>query len=154
VIADAATKRPSTMTWLGVHVFYPLLPFLLEGLIRLIVTNYKFSYGTFRSSTLSMSLGLLCLFVNQSLLTYERPLNDPTEQESLRGTAKFFLMLAIVSFSFYALLITLKALVERSSSPDLLRIMHSFESLVFVGCSVPVVSAIFAQRSFKLRASL
>jgi hypothetical protein len=132
-----------------------MLPFLLEGFIRLVIFDYHLAYATFRSSTLSMSLGLLCLFVNQSLLTSERPLDDDiTEQESIRGAAKFFLMLAILSFSFYALLVTLKALFERGSSPDLLRIMHNFESVVFVGWVFPVTFAIFAQRSFKLRTSL
>jgi hypothetical protein len=145
-------KKPSTWTWFTVNVFYPLLPFFLEGLIRLAVGDFHLGFGTFSGSTLSISLGLLCLFVNQSLLTDERPLSDASEKESMRTAATFFSSVAIASFAFFAALVLLHALLERSpNSSDLKHVTDRFEAVVFVGCVIPVVAAVVAQRSFKLR---
>jgi hypothetical protein len=146
------TKKPSTLTWFIINVFYPLLPFFLEGIIRLTVEDFRLDFDTFSGSTLSISLGLLCLFVNQSLLTDERPLSDASERDSIRTAATFFSSFAVASFAFFAVLVLLHALLERSpASADLKHVNDTFEAVVFVGCVIPVVAAVVAQKSFKLR---
>jgi len=152
--ATSSTKRPSTWTWFVVNIFYPLLPFFLEGIIRWITGGFIVHFNTFNGSTLSISLGLLSLFVNQSLLTNERPLSDSAEIESLRATATFFSSFAVLCFAFFAVLVVLQALVESSPSTDIKRIAEAFDAVVFVGWAVPVVAAVMAQRSFKLRTTL
>ena len=147
-------KTPSTWTWLVVNIFYPLLPFFLEGIIRLVAEDFSMSFGTFSGSTLSISVGLLSLFVNQSLLTHERPLTDPAEEESIRTAATFFSSFAIVSFAFFAVLVLLHALTEHSPSAAITRVTHAFEVVVFVSWFVPIIAAVAAQKSFKLRTTL
>jgi hypothetical protein len=148
------TKKPSTWAWFVVHVAYPLLPFFIEGIIRFIAFGFSLSLGTFNGATLSISLGLLSVAVNQSLLTSERPLSDVTEVESARVAATFFLGFAIVSFCFFAVLVLLSALLQHAPSESIERVTHAFESVVFIGWIIPIIAAITAQKSFKLRAVL
>lgn len=148
------TPKPSTWAWFIVHVAYPFLPFLVEGLIRFIAGDFMMRFGTFNASTLSISLGLLSMFVNQSLLTSERPLGDVTEAESTRVAATFFLYFAIISFCLFAALVLLRALLDQGSSENIEGVAHAFEVVVFIGWIVPVTAAISTQRSFKLRSIL
>jgi Na+/proline symporter len=136
------------------HVFLPLLPCFFEGLIRLAVFEGEISLQTFRASTLAMSIGLLSMFVNQSLRSSQLQLSDDAELESLARTAAFFLMAAIVSFGLFALIALLNPLVHERGFKGLATILNVFQLTVFVGWLVPAITAIVTQRSFKLRASI
>lgn len=146
-------RKPSTTTWLMIHIGFPMLPFLLEATIRFLATEYTFSFKTFNSSTLAISIGLLCVFVNQSLLTHQRALNDAEEQETIAGTATLFISFAITSFAFFGIIVLLHTLTEAGRGGDLTAVARAFERVVFVGWVIPFVVAIRAQRSFKLRAT-
>jgi hypothetical protein len=61
-------KKSSAWAWFLVHIIFPLLPFVLECSIRLIVSNFTPRWDTFSGSTLAMSYGLLLVFIDQSLL--------------------------------------------------------------------------------------
>jgi hypothetical protein len=144
------------MTWFSVHVLYPMLPVFIEGSIRCMVSN-RFALATYSSPTLSISLGLLSMFMNQNLLTHQVPLSDPEEEESLRGAATFFLILAIVGFALFAAMVLLHALIDVLSnellSQELVkRVIHAFELAALWGCIVTIIAAYLAQRSFKLKA--
>nr|VFK56316.1 MAG: hypothetical protein BECKTUN1418D_GA0071000_10449 [Candidatus Kentron sp. TUN] len=79
-------NRPSSFAWFIVHVTFSLVPFFLEGVIRIIVLSdislddiQEFNPGDVCWNTwrclleyLAMSVGILCLFVNQSLMGYKR----------------------------------------------------------------------------------
>ena len=97
-------KSPLSKTWIIIHIIFPLIPFLLEGTIRFIVKGYDISWDTFNCATLAMSIGLLCMFVNQCLLTKKIPLSDPEENENIHGTATLFLIFSIGGFVLFAIM--------------------------------------------------
>jgi len=147
-------SSPSTPTWFAVHVVYPMLPVILEGGIKWLVDS-KLSSATFSCATLAMSLGLLSMFMNQNLLTHKGLLPDPVEEDAARGTATLFLIFAVISFSVFVVLVLLRSLGEAGDAyPRLAKIVHAFQWVVFLGWIIPIVAAVKAQRSFKLRAIL
>jgi hypothetical protein len=149
--APPPARKPSTMTWFSVHVLYPMLPVFIEGSIRCMVSN-RFALATYSSPTLSISLGLLSMFMNQNLLTHHVSLSDPEEEESLRGAATLFLILAVVGFALFAAMVLLHALIDVLNHELLKRVIHAFELAALWGCIVTIIAAYLAQRSFKLKA--
>lgn len=146
-------RKPSTSAWLIIHVIFPLCPFLIEGGIRLVVFG-SVGLTTFSSTTLAISSGLVCLFVSQSLFSYEPIIPGDDEQERAVGTAHYFNMLAIACFVVFGILVLLTALNESVPPIDVKNIKSTFDSIVFIGASVPVISSFFTQRSYKLKATI
>ncbi|MEK8022046.1 MAG: hypothetical protein VSS75_034650, partial [Candidatus Parabeggiatoa sp.] len=67
------------------------------------------------------------------------------------GTATLFLTFAVISFILFTIIVLLVAIGEKHG--DLLQqAQYTFESIVFIFCLLPIVTAIKTQRSFKLRA--
>jgi len=148
----SSIKQPSTRSWVLIHIIFPMLPFLIEGIIRFIVLDFSMNLHTFNSSTLSASIGLLCLFINQNLLARSPPLldSDGYEQDSIYGTATLFLTFAIISFVFFTIIVLLTAIVEKYPMQTAL---HTFEWIVFLLLPIPIIYvAVRTQRNFKLRA--
>jgi hypothetical protein len=145
-------SRPSTLAWILVHLLFPLLPVIFEGIIRLVLTGMKFH--TFSAATLAISSGLLSLFVNQSLRGSDPSIPDPTELDSRNGACALFIMLAIFFFVMFGVVISMHALVHDRQISQLTSPLHIFQTIVFIAWIAPVVGAVVAQRSFKLRASL
>jgi hypothetical protein len=146
--------KPSTLAWVGVHLVYPLLPVLLEGVIRLVALDWHLVLDTFSAATLAMSAGLLSVFVNQSIRSQAAQLPDSSEMDMRNGMCAYFLSVAIVFFVLFGLVVLLYALVHDRQISQLVPVLKVFQAMIFVGWVVPVVSAVLAQRSFKLRASL
>ena len=148
-------KRLSSQTWIIVHIFFPLIPFFLAGSIRYIVKGYKIDFDTFSTSTLAISIGLLCMLVNQSLLASNRPLIDKEELESIHGTATMFFILAIIVFALFGILVAFGALLELKSMPEVVeRAEYGFGLLASIISVIAVILAIKAQRCYKLRARI
>jgi hypothetical protein len=147
-------SKPSTLAWIGVHLVYPLLPVILEGGIRLVATNWQFNLETFSAATLAMSSGVLSVFINQSVRGQEAQLPDSNELDARNGTCALFMTLGIMFFVLFGLVVLLHALIQDQKIFQLVPVLHVFQVIVFVGAVIPVVSAVVAQRSFKLRASL
>ncbi|QSL91520.1 hypothetical protein JWV26_17350 [Ectopseudomonas toyotomiensis] len=145
-------KKPSTGAWLIIHVVFPLCPFLIEGGIRFVVFNNDLSLATFSSTTLAISSGLICLFVSQSLFSYKPIIPSDDEQERAIGTAHYFNILGIVCFVAFGVLVLLTALSESIPPIDVKNIKSTFDLIVLIGASVPVISSFFTQRSYKLKA--
>ncbi len=146
--------RPSTWVWVALHLLFPLSPFLVEGCIRLAVSDGSMSFDTFRAPTLAMSIGLVSVFVNQSLRAYLPQLADETEIESIAGASTVFLIMAMVFFVLFGVLVLLNALVNDQGMKNLLGLFRIFQAATFIGWVVPVMTGVVAQRSFKLRASV
>ena len=149
-----AGLKPSTWVWVALHLVFPLSPFLVEGLIRLAVNDGLLSFDTFRAPTLAMSIGLISVFINQSLRSYLPQLADETEIESIAGASALFLIMAIVFFVLFGILVLLNALVNDRGMKALITLFRVFQSATFIGWVVLVVTGIVAQRSFKLRAAV
>ncbi len=145
-----AEKIPKSSTWIRVHIVYPLIPFFLDGLIRYISADYVFNLTTFSSATLAMSIALLCVFVNQSILTKKPIIPNELDNEDLLGAASQFMTYAFFGIAGFCILVLLKALNEfhgMKTQP----ICESFTYAIFVLSLLPILNAIRAQRSFKLR---
>ena len=142
------------IVWLTLHILFPLVPFLMEGLIRLAVGHGSVSFDTFRASTLAMAIGLVSIFVNQSLRTSLHQLADQTEAESIAGASQGFLIMAIGFFALFGILVLLNALVNDLAMNNLVGVLRTFQSVAFISWVVPVTTAVAAQRSFKLRAAV
>lgn len=148
------TSRPSTLAWVGIHLVTPLIPFLLEGFLRLAVNEGTLTLNTFRASTLAISMGLISLFVNQSLRTFVPQLADETELESIAGACAAFTFLSITFFVLFGVLALVGALVSDRGITTLQTLLEVFQISTFIGCAMPIAAAVVAQRSFKLRASI
>ena len=146
--------KPSTVAWIIVHLVYPLLPVILEGIIRLAALDFHLSLDTFNAATLAISTGLLSVFVNQSIRGQDASLPDLNELDARNGTCTFFMTAGIVSFVFFGLVVLMYALVHDRTMPQLTSVLRAFQTMIFIGWVVPVVAAVRAQRSFKLRTSL
>jgi hypothetical protein len=146
--------KPSTLVWVAIHLLTPLVPFAIEGCIRLVVRDGVLALNTFRAQTLAMSMGLTSVFVNQSLRTFLPQLADETEVESIVGASMIFSWLSTAFFVLFGVLALLNALVSERGLTDLSGIFDVFQCITFVSCAVPLCAAVVAQRSFKLRASV
>ena len=136
------------------HLLYPLLPALLEALIRFVTLDWSLRLDTFNSATLAMSLALVAVFVNQSIRTDESRLSDKDEEASRNGTCTFFTSMAIAFFVLFGVLTLLATLITDRNLVQLRPVLEAFQLLALVTSAVPIVSAIAAQRTYKLRASL
>lgn len=150
----STSNHPSSFAWFIVHVIFPLSPFFIEGVIRIVVFDNSVNWTTFSSSTLAMSVGLLCLFVSQSLVTHRRIIPSQEETEKMVGFAHMFSCFAIFCFVFFGAIILLSALIEKSNPNGVATIKSTFDVIILIGASVPVIISLFAQKSFKLRTSL
>lgn len=149
-----SNRQPSSLAWLMVHIVFPLVPFFIEGGIRFVVSGNIITWNTFSSATLAMSVGLLCMFVSQSLITHRPTLPSNDESERLIGAAHAFSSIAMICFVFFGILILLSALADATPPIDIKKIKSAFDTIVLVGAAFPILSTIFAQKSFKLSTSL
>jgi hypothetical protein len=133
---------------------YPLLPAILEGVIRFIALDHVLRLDTVNSATLAMSVALIAVFVNQSIRTDESRVSDEDEEASRNGTCTFFTATAIIFFALFGVLTLLGTLITDKGMPQLKPTLEAFQGVAFAISTVPIVAAIAAQRTFKLRASL
>ena len=147
-------KRPSSIIWFIIHIFFPLVPFFVEGLIRILVYDCSISWQFFNSATLAMSIGLLCLFVNQNLISHHRVILSQEESTVIVGIAHLFSAMAIISFVFFGVIVLLSALIEKANPQGVNMIKLSCDKVVFIGSIIPLTVSIIAQISFKLRTTI
>lgn len=147
-------NRPSTTAWIVAHLVYPLLPAFLEGVLRFAIHGRTLRLDTLNAATLAMSVALIAVFVNQSIRTNESRVSDEYEEASRNGMCTFFNILAVVFFVLFSSLIVLGALVSELKVEEVKSIFEFLQILVLVSGAVPLIFAIHAQRTYKLRASL
>jgi hypothetical protein len=150
----AVFRDPSTKTWILLYVFFPLMPFLLGTMIRLIVSSGRLLGAAFSASELAICFALLSLFINQNLLRTEGVLDNEDKEEDVKRNALLLLSSAIFFIVLFALIITCDIAVnfhnlEPFKGPLLI-------SQIIVFCATPFILywTISIQRSFRLRAHL
>jgi hypothetical protein len=97
-----------------------------------------------------MSIALLCVFVNQSILTTKPIIPNELDTEDLLGAASQFMTYAFFGVAGFCILVLLKALNEyhgMKTQP----IYECFTYTIFVLSLWPIINAVRAQKSFKLR---
>jgi hypothetical protein len=147
-------RTPSTIAWIITHLGYPLLPVVLEAGIRLITLHWEINLETMNSATLAMSVGLVALFVNQSIRADTGALADEAEQGARNGTCTFFTSAGIFFFVLFGVIVLLQALVVDKKLDGLRDVLQAFQITVFLSATAPLFAAIAAQRTYKLRAEL
>jgi len=152
-MANKTSNKPSSVSWFLIHVFFPLLPFLVEGTIRFLMLERSFNLHTFSSTTLATSITLLCLFLNQHLLAHNISLPDEYERSQLHGSATWFLICALISVILFVVIVLLTAVNEKHNALYQTE-MYICEYVVFTFCVIPIITAILTQRSYKLRAMI
>ena len=150
----SSLRQPSTLAWIVVHLGYPLLPVALEGGIRYLTLKSHLDLDTMNSATLAMSVGLVAIFVNQSIRADEGGVADEIEEDSRNGACTFFSALAIIFFALFAVIVLLQALVIDRGLDPLREVLTAFQWVAIMASMLPIVAAIAAQRTYKLRAAL
>lgn len=148
------SRTPSTISWIISHLGYPLLPAFLEAIIRYISLERALNFDTMNAATLAMSVGLVAMFVNQSIRSDEGALADAAENDVRNGSCTFFTTLGVIFFVLFGVIVLLQALVVDREIGSLRGVLQGFQALVFFGATIPLAAAIAAQRTYKLRASL
>lgn len=141
----------STKAWMLVHVIFPLLPFVIEGIARFLIIGLKLE--TFSSATLSASMALICFFIYQSLIVHSNPIqNDEEEKQRVGSAATSFLVFAIFSTALFTLLVLLSVIIEVYKNVQIS--LSTLQTVVFFFSFIIILKAYEVQVSFKLRAVL
>lgn len=148
-----ATEKYQTIVWTVVHVFFPLLPFGLGGIIRLITLN-EISFTVFDASDLAICLALLSLLINQNLLKNPRNLDNEDKKTETEAQALFFLILAVCFLILFTLITCFDAAVIDLQIEKLKSPLHISESISFFSMLPVLLFSVLTQRSFRLRAEL
>lgn len=138
-----------------VNIAFPLTPFVLGGLVRCAVSSLSVTWETFSASELAVSLGLLALFVNQSLLNSRGAIDDDFDRrEELSGSAVVFLMLAMCSFMLFGLIEGFAVAVNGLGVDELVLPLAIFRTAAFFFLPLVMYLAVRAQESFRLRTNI
>ncbi len=156
-LAMSARKKSSAGCWVIVHVFFPLLAFFLEGLIRFISCRFKLYWNTFGGSTLAMSLGLLFLFIDQSLLNQRFPSlmgKDPAWGEQIWMWSHLLRGLAIIFFALFAVIAILDSQIAFYDIRVAQEQIQLFDMVIFGSFPIVVLFSLLFRSAFKLKAVL
>ena len=146
-------KHPSSRAWIIVHILIPLVPYLLDGLIRYVTDDYHFTLNTLNASTLAMSFALISIFINQSILAHEPVIPNDEDKEDVASQANIFLVYAMCCISIFAILKFIVALKEfKNAKID--SVNESFVYVIYFLACLILIDSIRTQRSFKLRAKI
>lgn len=137
-----------------VHVFFPLLPFALGGLLRL-VTALNVSWSTFSAPDLAICLALLSLLVSQSLLRKEPDiLEDEDKKDEAKRQVYLFLGYGVSLIVLFAVTTVFESLVGDSKHADLNTSLHIFQGMTFAALLFMMWISRRTQQSFRLSGTL
>jgi len=146
------TKKATTQAWIIVHIVYPMIPFLIESIFRLGMYDFSLNSNTFNTSTLSVSTGMLCWFVNQDLLAnkYNSQTSDRDGQSVIVGQAALFNVFAMSNFALFSAIVILTILEEKKIFES--SMLTLCDILVFTLSIISMIIAVTVQRNVGLRA--
>jgi len=146
------SKLHSAKAWMLVHVFFPLLPFVIEGCLRCLILGWRLD--SFSGATLSASMALICFFIYQSLIAHRYPIpNDQEEEQHVSWAATLFLIFAMVSTALFTGIVLLSAVVEVEVSKMFQTRLCTLQVITFIFCLIPISVAFKIPESFNLRAT-
>jgi hypothetical protein len=139
--------------WIKVYIIYPLVPAFLAGLIRYVVKQPPEPWEAISPADVSLSMGILSIFVTQAIFTKIVPLEDDTGRQHRYGIASEFQTLTLVSFGLFVILTFLEAL-EPIYHPVIEHIKITvLNYCVLVTSLLVIFRAIRVQHTFKLAVS-
>lgn len=157
-LAVSARRKPSAQFWFIVPVLFPLLPFLLEGLIRLISCRFKLYWNTFSGSTLAMSYGLLFIFINQrllnQLLNQELPLMNEDKMEEIWAWYFKLHIGAIVCFVLFAVIAFSDSLIVFHNVPVAQELLEPLYAVTFGSSALVIPISMLVRSKYNLKTVL
>lgn len=147
-------KITSTKSWFLIHLVIPIFPLIFLGFIKIVMAPSQFSISTFSSSTIALSIGLLSIFIKQSITRDYQTLNNEDKEEEVKFYSGLYLIITLAAFTLFGIIecfdfATLKLNVAVLSNPT-----RFFQIFVFGTAPLYVVLAIVTQKKFNLRANL
>jgi hypothetical protein len=147
-------KRPSTRAWIVVHIISPLLPFFLEGSIRLMISKFNLYWDTFSASTLAMSYGLLLVFIEQSLVNQKT--GAPLMNEDKIAEIKFWsdILRSVVIFFYvplFTLIVAFEYMATYHSIPIAKELTVYGDVLVFTSSAFVIPISLIVRSIFNLK---
>ncbi len=146
-------RTAKAIYWCLVHLLFPMVPFITDTFIRYVTNDMLFSLNILSPEKLAICIGLLSIFVYQSILT--RPLILPNDQDELdkNGACVLFLIYALISFGLFVAIVLLNGLNEFQKW-NTLKYTKIFSITLYVISVLAIFSALIAQSSFKLKARI
>ncbi len=143
----------TSKVWFVIHVLIPLLPFVGTGLLRLIVCQ-TWSSEPFSTSELAISLALLSIFVNQSLVMSKHAMGSSEDAQTRRALAYAWVFIGALFFVFFALIVAFQTAVVELGASVLGSPLLVFKVIAWILAFPVVYGAIRMQKAFKLRATI
>lgn len=150
----AFLRQPSTKNWVIVYIVFPLIPFLLGSLIRLITLSGRIYWDTFNASELSICLALAAMLINQCLLRSGRLLNSEEKQEDAAGEAMLYLFFGIIFIALFSVMVAFSICVNNLQVEELEIPLRGFQILIWILMPVIIWYIIKTQKSFRLLTSI
>ena len=130
------------------------MPFLLGGVIRLIVSSGGLSWTAFSAAELAICIALLSLFINQNLLRSERLLDNEDIKKDAEMNALALLIVVLIYIVLFAVIITCKVTLDFHSVEMLKGPLLCFQLIVFLLTPFILLWTISLQQSFRLGANI
>lgn len=146
-------NRPSASAWIVIHIFIPLLPFLMGSLVRFI-SYPSLTWATFSAPQLALTIGLISVFVRTSLLDTEIQLPNPDKEEEVAKFGALCFLPIVAFFILYGLIEVFRTLVFDRSLNDVLISLRFSQVLAFLLAPLSILFFLHLQRSFRLRARI
>lgn len=136
--------------WFIVNVFFPLLPFFIGGIIRLL-TIQQFMLSNFSASQLAMGLAFQSLLISQSLIQNERLLDNEDKQNEAKGMSIVYLIFVCLYIVFFSIIEYTKCLITFLQQ-NLSTQLFTFECMVFFISPISIIQSYRTQKSYRLKA--
>ncbi len=143
--------------WIILNIGIPFTPFVIGGLLRLLVTQQLSWNNTFEGSEIAICLALLSFFVAQSLHRCKKPkLDNKDKQGERRNATALYYFLGAVFLAIFVIIViftTLNKDVSFTASHFGTQI-QIMQGITFVSFPFMAIVASRTQRNYHLESSL
>jgi hypothetical protein len=103
-----------TAAWAKAYIAFPLAPSMFDALVRYVVKQPSPLWKSLSASNLPLSIGILSLFVMQTILSRDSPLEEDELRQRRLGQGYEFGTYGIVSFAFFSVISIIEMLSEKT----------------------------------------
>jgi hypothetical protein len=139
-----------TLAWAKAYIVFPLVPCLLDAIIRYVVKQPTPMWKTISASNLALSIGILALFVMQTIVARNIPLEDEESKQYRLGFGYEFGFYSIVAFAFFGVLSFIDMIPDKYQELVSGMSLGILYFLVSLSTAIIVLRSLQAQRTFKL----
>lgn len=141
-----------TRAWVKVYVLLPLAPAVVGAIIRCLFAQEIWTWQIISPAEISLSVGLLSLFVSQSVMTRCVPLEDEIGRQIRLGFVSEFQFWAFMSLILFALA-SVASTLEPSRFAGAPERVLMLDVLVVLTATLTISRCVVAQKTFKLAVS-